>query len=159
MGGELFSERLKRYRSALGLSQEDAGKLLGVSGRYVGMIERGDKEVEQSSSLAKLFALLERNLLHPHDPPAPLIHVPHHGTNRDTGTRVAQGTALYAAQRLKDTPLRTANDAEEITGLAALVQLHAARVQAGEKQGDLPTVRRALEAALESRGVLPRQEP
>lgn len=45
----------------------------------------------------------------------------------------------------------------EITGLAALLNAHAARVQAGEAKGDLPDVRRALEQALRSRGALPRE--
>lgn len=43
----------------------------------------------------------------------------------------------------------------EITGLAALLNLHAARVHSGEMTGDLPEVRNALERALAGRGALP----
>lgn len=46
----------------------------------------------------------------------------------------------------------------EISGLAALLNLHAARVQSGEASGDLPEVREALERALAGRGALPTSE-
>ena len=56
---ELFSHRLRHWREREGLTQVEAGRRLGVSGRYLVMIENGDKQVEPSSSLAQLFALLE----------------------------------------------------------------------------------------------------
>ena len=37
------------------------GKLLGVTGHYIGMLERGEKNVEAHSAIAKLFTLLEAN--------------------------------------------------------------------------------------------------
>lgn len=63
MSSENISQRLKAYRERLKLTQAAMGELLGVSGRYVGMIEGGEKQVEDSSSLAKLFALMEANLV------------------------------------------------------------------------------------------------
>lgn len=65
MPNELFSARLLRYRSERKLTQEQMGEMLGVSARYVGMLEKGEKEVEPSSSLAKLFALMEANRVPP----------------------------------------------------------------------------------------------
>lgn len=61
MSDELFSYRLRRFREKNGLSLDAMGKALGITGRYVGMIERGDKDVEPSSSLYKLFSLMEAN--------------------------------------------------------------------------------------------------
>lgn len=54
-----FSQRLARYRELQGLSREEAGQKLGVTGKYVGMIERGDKEVDADSTISKLLGLLE----------------------------------------------------------------------------------------------------
>lgn len=62
---KLFSHRLRNFRDANGYSQDDTGKLLGVTGRYIGMIERGEKDVEPHGALAKLFALLETHKVHP----------------------------------------------------------------------------------------------
>jgi transcriptional regulator with XRE-family HTH domain len=62
---ELFSHRLRRFRELNGYSQDDAGALLGVTGRYIGMMERGEKDVEPTSSIYKLFGLLEANKVHP----------------------------------------------------------------------------------------------
>ena len=64
MKQELFSERIKNYRLAWNLSQEQLGESLGVSARYVGMLENGTKEVEDTSSLAKLFSLMEAKEVH-----------------------------------------------------------------------------------------------
>jgi transcriptional regulator with XRE-family HTH domain len=58
---EEFSHRLKSLRERLKLTQAAMGERLGVSGRYIGMIEGGEKQVEPSSSLAKLFDLMEAN--------------------------------------------------------------------------------------------------
>lgn len=57
---KIFSSRLAEYRQKKRLSQEEMGKLLGVTGKYVGMLERGDKEVEDSSTISKLLGLYER---------------------------------------------------------------------------------------------------
>lgn len=94
MKDELFSHRLRRWRENKGYSQDDAGRLLGVTGRYVGMIERGEKEVEPHLALYKLFSLLEDNKVSatefeprsnygPHllnDDPAPYNAAPQRGT-------------------------------------------------------------------------------
>lgn len=56
---ETFSSRLSKFRELRGLSREATGKLLGISGKYVGMIERDEKPVDADSSLARLFAMLE----------------------------------------------------------------------------------------------------
>jgi transcriptional regulator with XRE-family HTH domain len=61
MSDELFSYRLRKYREEHHVSQEEMGAVLGVTARYVGMMERGDKDVEPTSALAKLFSLLEAN--------------------------------------------------------------------------------------------------
>lgn len=65
MSDELFSHRLRRFREKQGYSQDETGVLLGVTGRYVGMIERGEKDVEPTSAIYKLFGLLENNKVHP----------------------------------------------------------------------------------------------
>lgn len=57
MKQELFSERIKNYRLAWNLSQEQLGDALGVSARYVGMLENGTKEVEDEKSAALLDEL------------------------------------------------------------------------------------------------------
>lgn len=43
------------------MSQDELGDLLGVSARYIGMIEGGKKDIEPSSALHKLFVLFESN--------------------------------------------------------------------------------------------------
>ena len=55
-----FPERLARWRRRRGLTQDAAGEELGVTGKYVGMLERGDKPVDASGAFFKLFGLLER---------------------------------------------------------------------------------------------------
>jgi DNA-binding XRE family transcriptional regulator len=62
---ENFSHRLKALRERLRLTQAAMGERLGVSGRYIGMIEGGEKQVEPSSSLAKLFDLMDANFVQP----------------------------------------------------------------------------------------------
>lgn len=42
-------------RKLSGLTQDQMGDLLGISGKYVGMIERGEKPIEEQSSLGLLF--------------------------------------------------------------------------------------------------------
>lgn len=56
---ETFSTRLARFRELKGLNQDAMGKLLGVTGKYVGMLERGDKVVEDDSTISRLLALYE----------------------------------------------------------------------------------------------------
>ncbi len=56
-----FASRLYRFRKTRNLTQEALGEMLGVSARYLGDLEKGKKEVEESSSLFKLFGLLETN--------------------------------------------------------------------------------------------------
>lgn len=61
MSDELFSYRVQRFRAEKNLAQEELASILGVTARYIGMIEHGQKDVEPSSSLYKLFTLLEAN--------------------------------------------------------------------------------------------------
>lgn len=61
MSEELFSYRVRRFREDHHLRQDELASVLGVTARYISMIESGQKEVEPSSSLYKLFALLEAN--------------------------------------------------------------------------------------------------
>jgi transcriptional regulator with XRE-family HTH domain len=59
MSEEIFSGRLTRFRESRGLTKEQLGTALGVTARYVSMMETGQKEVEPNSSLYKLFCLME----------------------------------------------------------------------------------------------------
>jgi transcriptional regulator with XRE-family HTH domain len=59
-----FRERLTEWRDRHGLSRDKAGRLLGVTGHYVGMIERGDKEVADESTLDRLLTSYERDGMH-----------------------------------------------------------------------------------------------
>ena len=54
-----FSSRLKFYRQAHQLNQAEMGAKLGVTDKYVGMLERGDKHVAEDSSISRLLALYE----------------------------------------------------------------------------------------------------
>lgn len=60
-----FSSRLADYRHKARLSQEQMGNLLGVTGKYVGMLERGDKEVEEGSTISRLLAHYEQGANNP----------------------------------------------------------------------------------------------
>lgn len=59
MTEEIFSARLTRFRESRGLTKEQLGSALGVTARYVSMMEMGQKDVEPNSSLYKLFCLME----------------------------------------------------------------------------------------------------
>ncbi len=50
-----FSQRLARYKELSGLSRDEIGEKLGVTGRYVGMIERGEKTVEDDTAVSILL--------------------------------------------------------------------------------------------------------
>lgn len=54
-----ISDSLVALRRRRGLNQEEAGKLLGVTGKYVSMLERGAKDVSADSALAKLLRVYE----------------------------------------------------------------------------------------------------
>lgn len=69
MSEEIFSSRLTRFRESRGLTKESLAKALGVTARYVAMMEAGDKEVEPNSSLYKLFCLMETNQVPVHFDP------------------------------------------------------------------------------------------
>lgn len=43
------------------MDKEQLGQSLGVTGRYIDMIEKGAKDVDPNSSLYKLFCLMEAN--------------------------------------------------------------------------------------------------
>lgn len=54
-----FLQRMTRYREQCGISRDEMGKSLGVTGRYIGMIERGEKTVAEDSAISRLLALYE----------------------------------------------------------------------------------------------------
>lgn len=56
-----FSTRLARWRTERGFTQEQAGEALGVSGKYIGMLERGEKQVQPGNTLDLLLTKLEHN--------------------------------------------------------------------------------------------------
>ncbi len=53
-----FLQRLAQYKEICELSRDAMGEKLGVTGRYIGMIERGEKEVDDDSTISKLLDLL-----------------------------------------------------------------------------------------------------
>lgn len=55
----ISAERFIELRKLSGFTQEQMGNQLGVSAKYVGMIERGEKTVDEHSSLGFLFQLHE----------------------------------------------------------------------------------------------------
>ena len=57
-----FSSRLSSYRQACRLTQAEMGVILGVTDKYVGMLERGDKHVTEDSSISRLLALYESKI-------------------------------------------------------------------------------------------------
>jgi SOS-response transcriptional repressor LexA len=62
-----FLQKLTRYREICSLSRDEVGAKLGVTGRYIGMIERGEKSVTDDSAMARLLDMLikdaERNFV------------------------------------------------------------------------------------------------
>jgi phage repressor protein C with HTH and peptisase S24 domain len=57
---ENISHRLKSVRQRLGINQDEMGELLGVTGKYVSMLERGYKDAGDHSTLSKLLAFHEK---------------------------------------------------------------------------------------------------
>lgn len=56
---ENIASRIFRYRDRNRLTQAEMGDLLGVTGKYVGMLERGAKAVEEESTLVRLLKRME----------------------------------------------------------------------------------------------------
>ena len=52
-----FGETVREQRKARGLSQEDFGELAGVHRTYVGMVERGEKNITLSNIVKVSHAL------------------------------------------------------------------------------------------------------
>ncbi len=59
MSSELLSHRLVNFRERLGISQADLAGELGVTPRYLSFLETGQKDIETTSSLYKLFCAIE----------------------------------------------------------------------------------------------------
>jgi repressor LexA len=57
-------QRFAALRELRGLTQNQMADLLGVSGKYVGMIERGEKQVEEGTPLGLLFQIQEEKPLY-----------------------------------------------------------------------------------------------
>lgn len=53
--------RFSELRSSFGISQKGMANKLGVTDKYVGMIERGEKLVEEDSPLGLLFQMIEES--------------------------------------------------------------------------------------------------
>lgn len=60
-----LGETIRAQRKARGLSQEDFGELAGVHRTYVGMIERGEKNITLSNivKVAQAFGLAPSEIL------------------------------------------------------------------------------------------------
>lgn len=58
----IFPQRFQKAREVLGLTQVDMGNKLGITAKYLGMIERGDKDVDEGSSLGLLFRVVEDSI-------------------------------------------------------------------------------------------------
>ena len=61
---KLSPERVVKVRTDSGLTQELFAERLGVSRNYISMLERGAKEVSESSSIGLLFQILEAEVGH-----------------------------------------------------------------------------------------------
>jgi len=66
---ENFSTRIKAVRQRLRLNQDEMGSLLGVTGKYVSMLERGYKDADENSTLSKLLAFHEKRETLVHEDP------------------------------------------------------------------------------------------
>ncbi len=119
---EEFSHRLKKLRERLKLTQAAMGERLGVSGRYIGMIEGGEKQVEPSSSLAKLFDLMEANSVQ-------AGKLPIESVITGSGQKIPIESAI--TDRLQEEAL------EYTTGGGGRAKLKAARLAAGLNQAQL----------------------
>jgi transcriptional regulator with XRE-family HTH domain len=128
MSEELFSYRVRRFRDENKLGQEELATALGVTARYIGMIERGQKDVEPSSSLHKLFCLLEENKI-----PLPVdlakSHKPEPGHNGDRSHYKANGSTLSLRDALEQVrsdleTLEKGNDAQRRRTLTFLREVH-----------------------------------
>lgn len=109
MNDELFSYRLRKFRENHGLSMDALGQALGVTGRYISMIERGDKDVEPSSSLYKLFTLIESKKV-------PIREVDHDGKSvlREEMTSYKVTPKTYSGLTLNDCVAQIYADLEVI---------------------------------------------
>lgn len=128
MSEELFSYRVRRFRDENKLGQEELATALGVTARYIGMIERGQKDVEPSSSLHKLFCLLEENKI-----PLPVdlakSHKPEQGHNGERSHYKANGSTLSLRDALEQVrsdleTLEKGNDAQRRRTLTFLREVH-----------------------------------
>ncbi len=87
-------ERLKAYREAHGLTLEQLGEMLGVTGRYVSMLIKKEKEVEESSSLGRLFSMYEANSVRAETP----IESEFSGDTPGGGNVLTDQGAVYGAR-------------------------------------------------------------
>lgn len=128
MSEELFSYRVRRFRDENKLGQEELASALGVTARYIGMIERGQKDVEPSSSLYKLFCLLEENKI-----PLPMDMVKAHKSElmptgdrshyKPNGNTLSVRDALDQVRADLDT-LEKGNDAQRRRTMTFLREVH-----------------------------------
>jgi transcriptional regulator with XRE-family HTH domain len=67
----IFAANVRRLRIEIGLSQEELAERAGVHRTYVGMLERGEKNVTiyNIERIADAFAIQASTLLEPYTPP------------------------------------------------------------------------------------------
>ncbi len=151
-----FSERFALLRARLGLKSFEAlAERIGYSRTYLHAVE-SDPSHPSEKFLARLAALeMECGLGLKSE------HFAQPGEEPGEERRTLSVGGPYSS-RVMDEPSEprpggaVARSDAEIAGLAALLSEHAAQVSAGARSGELPVVKRALELALEKRGVLPR---
>jgi SOS-response transcriptional repressor LexA len=86
--------RFLKLRSLLGLSQKEMATKLGVTDKYVGMIERSQKPVEEDSPLGLLFQMLEQAASSPPKPTA--------GSRSQPKTSEDEPSATYGSKRRRE---------------------------------------------------------
>lgn len=99
MPTENISYRFTRFREQRSMDKEQLGQSLGVTGRYIDMIEKGAKDVDPNSSLYKLFCLMESNRVPTN------LEIHHH-----RGSKLKEDAAEY---RTKPRPANGAGLSEE----------------------------------------------
>jgi transcriptional regulator with XRE-family HTH domain len=158
---EQISLRLRAVMLRLGMkSKEKLAEKLGYSRTQLHYIEKGEYPI--TSRFLETLTAVEKEVGIEHSHAAEQrTHETEHFVGEEAGeVRRTLSVGGPYSPRIKDEAEPTGNVARsdaEIAALTALLSEHAALVQSGVRKGELPVVRRALELALESRGILPRK--
>jgi transcriptional regulator with XRE-family HTH domain len=89
MSSELLSHRLVEFRELHSMTQAELARELGVTPRYLGYLETGQKDIDPNSSLYKLFTAMESGVVE-------VAHRAVHGVNGSTVTREEAGVYRVA---------------------------------------------------------------